>query len=192
MYRLFIIIIVFVLLYGVYLYISVKTIDKNKTPVLLPMGKLEDIQKEIELINENLPKGHKNLTMAIYENSIKYDLDWKIILSVIKTESSWDSLAKSPKGAKGLMQIMPIMAQVYSSLYFNGKEFNLYNLTDTLNIGSRILYDKIKICFRDIKVIQGNTWEKRMRNFFRLNLEVDTIFQEKVTVQTLRYRRRSI
>ena len=145
MYRLFIIIIVFVLLYGVYLYISVKTIDKNKTPVLLPMGKLEDIQKEIELINENLLKGHKNLTMSIYENSIKYDLDWRIILSVIKTESSWDSLAKSPKGAKGLMQIMPIMAQVYSSLYFNGKEFNLYNLTDNLNIGSRILYDNISV-----------------------------------------------
>ena len=51
---------------------------------------------------------------------------------------------------------------------------------------------KTKICFRNIEIIPGNTWEKRMRNFFRLNLEVDTIFQEKVTVQTLRYRRRSI
>ena len=145
MYRLFIIIIVFVLLYGVYLYVSVKMIDKDKTPVVLPMGKLEEIQKEIELINENLPKGHKNLTMAIYENSIKYDLNWKIILSVIETESSWDSLAESPKGAKGLMQVMPTMSQIYSSLYFNGKEFNLYNPMDNINIGSRIIYDNISV-----------------------------------------------
>jgi membrane-bound lytic murein transglycosylase F len=39
--------------------------------------------------------------------STKYGLDWRLVLAVIRAESQFDTSAKSPKGADGLMQIMP-------------------------------------------------------------------------------------
>ena len=38
----------------------------------------------------------------------RYGFDWRLILAVMKTESSFQSSAESEKGAYGLMQIMPV------------------------------------------------------------------------------------
>jgi len=37
----------------------------------------------------------------------RYDLDWRLVLAVMKTESSFNPGAVSQKGARGFMQIMP-------------------------------------------------------------------------------------
>src|SRR5580765_8373843 len=49
----------------------------------------------------------------------KEGLDWRLILSIVHTESNFNNEAKSHMGAKGLMQIMPSVAksQGVSSAY---------------------------------------------------------------------------
>jgi soluble lytic murein transglycosylase len=43
----------------------------------------------------------------IYKYSIKYDIDPLLAAAIVKVESSFQPYAKSPKGAIGLMQVMP-------------------------------------------------------------------------------------
>src|SRR5262249_25623145 len=47
----------------------------------------------------------------IIEAAQTYDLDPRLIRSVIEVESAFDPLAVSPAGAKGLMQLRPILAR---------------------------------------------------------------------------------
>lgn len=47
----------------------------------------------------------------IREASTRYDVDPALIRSVIQTESAFDTMAVSPAGAAGLMQLMPEVAE---------------------------------------------------------------------------------
>ena len=47
----------------------------------------------------------------IAEAAEKYDLDARMIKAVMQTESAFDSMAVSPVGALGLMQLMPAVAE---------------------------------------------------------------------------------
>ena len=49
----------------------------------------------------------------IREIAQKYDLDPNLIHSIIRAESNYNSQAVSPKGAVGLMQLMPSTAEEY-------------------------------------------------------------------------------
>lgn len=48
----------------------------------------------------------------IEKASLKYNIPFKLIKSIIKQESNFNPKAVSPKGAKGLMQIMPETAEL--------------------------------------------------------------------------------
>src|SRR5699024_10760862 len=50
-------------------------------------------------------------SQSIAETAQKYDIDEKLIHSVIKMESNYDPYAKSSAGAQGLMQLMPQTAR---------------------------------------------------------------------------------
>lgn len=77
-------------------------------------NKLKFIQNKIKLLN---PKAdYKVLAKLILNTSKKHSLDPLIILSVINSESSFKTSAKSYKGAKGLMQLMPATAKYISKL----------------------------------------------------------------------------
>ncbi|MGB9627458.1 MAG: lytic transglycosylase domain-containing protein [Thermodesulfobacteriota bacterium] len=53
----------------------------------------------------------KELAEVIYEEAIRYQHDPKFILALIAIESSFQNWAVSEQGAKGLMQVMPYVAQ---------------------------------------------------------------------------------
>jgi hypothetical protein len=53
------------------------------------------------------PTATANLTDLVNEASGRYRLDPDLVNSVIKAESGFNALAVSPKGARGLMQLMP-------------------------------------------------------------------------------------
>jgi hypothetical protein len=75
----------------------------------------ETIQ-EILSVLERHPTGLASVTKeelaeVIYEEAVRYNHDPKFILALIFAESEFWNWAVSEKGAKGLMQIMPYVAQ---------------------------------------------------------------------------------
>jgi soluble lytic murein transglycosylase len=61
-----------------------------------------------KLIKKFYPFPHRELVVA---NSQRFQVDPYLILAVMKTESKFRDEAVSPKGARGLMQIMPETGQ---------------------------------------------------------------------------------
>lgn len=47
------------------------------------------------------------LAHAVQEEARRYDLDWRLLLAIIRVESRFDPRARSPRGAVGLMQVRP-------------------------------------------------------------------------------------
>ena len=53
----------------------------------------------------------EDLATVIYEEATRYDHDPKLILALIAIESSFKNASVSERGAKGLMQLMPLVAE---------------------------------------------------------------------------------
>jgi soluble lytic murein transglycosylase-like protein len=71
----------------------------------------------------------------------EHDLDFELLQALIATESGFDPLAVSPKGAVGLMQVMPATAERYG-VVGDGKATVASKLTDprtNLRAGARYL-----------------------------------------------------
>jgi soluble lytic murein transglycosylase-like protein len=86
-------------------------------PNLVPdLSQREQTIREILDVLERQPTGLANVTKeelaeVIYEEATRYNHDPKFILALIFTESEFYNWAVSQKGAKGLMQIMPYVAE---------------------------------------------------------------------------------
>jgi soluble lytic murein transglycosylase-like protein len=73
---------------------------------------IQDILSVLESRQTDLSNVAKeDLADAIYDEAMRYNYDPKFILALIDTESSFYNWAVSKAGAKGLMQIMPEVAQ---------------------------------------------------------------------------------
>lgn len=64
----------------------------------------------------------------------KYGLDWRLVAAVIQAESGFNPRAISPKGAVGLMQVMPGTAALYGF-----KRIELYDPAKNVEAGVRHL-----------------------------------------------------
>ncbi|HVN96950.1 MAG TPA: lytic transglycosylase domain-containing protein [Syntrophorhabdaceae bacterium] len=56
----------------------------------------------------------KTIATSVYEESQKYDIDYRLVLAVMKVESNFQNEAISRKGARGLLQIKPTLARYIS------------------------------------------------------------------------------
>jgi soluble lytic murein transglycosylase len=73
---------------------------------------IKEILNILEKYPSDLANGtKKELAEVIYEEATRYNHDPKFILALISIESSFRNWSVSEKGAKGLMQIMPYVAQ---------------------------------------------------------------------------------
>jgi soluble lytic murein transglycosylase-like protein len=146
----------------VFLFIAVFTLSFH-LPNFIPgfqwgQTNREQTIKEIVEVLDKQPTDLANvireeLAEVIYEEAIRYNQDPKFILALIAIESEFYNWAVSEKGAKGLMQIMPYVAQSLSQqlgIEWSGDRtlFNPY-----LNIRIGIYYlSQLILDFKDVEV----------------------------------------
>jgi hypothetical protein len=93
----------------------------------------------------DISPGYKQVKHHIREASREHGIEYELLQALIATESGFDAQAVSPKGAVGLMQIMPATAQRYG-VAADAKNPVARKLTDPrLNVrtGARYLRDLI-------------------------------------------------
>jgi soluble lytic murein transglycosylase-like protein len=80
-----------------------------------------------------VPKGEPELLpydRVIHAAAGRHDVDSELILAIIMAESQLNPMAKSKRGAKGLMQLMPVTADALDV-------GNAYNPEENINAGTR-------------------------------------------------------
>jgi len=74
------------------------------------------IEKTISFLKDRKPGVPDDkiqvIANSVYEESKKYDLDYRLILAIMKVESNFRNDAVSRRGARGLMQINPSSARI--------------------------------------------------------------------------------
>jgi len=97
------------------------------------------IDAHLLLANPALPHGDRlRIVSAILDNSARYDLDPYLVAAVVVVESGARPWAYSPKGAIGLMQVMPYMM---TPMRLAG---NLASIESNIEAGCFILADNIR------------------------------------------------
>ncbi len=101
-----------------------------------------EIAKAIGIYRSSLDEDDiASLAGIVREESKRYNYDWKLILAIIRTESQFDTRARSHKGARGLMQVMPSTAEWLSpkmGLKYAGRD-SLYDPEYNVKLGTRYL-----------------------------------------------------
>ena len=127
-------------------------------PNVIPeISQREETIREILEVLEKQPTGLASVTKeelaeVIYEEATRHNQDPKMILALIATESEFYNWAVSEKGAKGLMQIMPYVAESLAQdlgIEWSGDRtlFNPY-----LNIRMGIHYlSQLMVDFKDVR-----------------------------------------
>ena len=74
-------------------------------------GSADDVHQTLTLLNDDIREEFFTSQIPfgdlIHEKATKYDVDPALVAAVIEQESSFRTRAVSPKGARGLMQLMP-------------------------------------------------------------------------------------
>jgi soluble lytic murein transglycosylase-like protein len=97
----------FLIIFSISFYLpnQVSEIKKRERTIQDILSVLESRQTDLSSVAK------EDLAEAIYEEAMRYNYDPKFILALIDTESNFYNWAVSKAGAKGLMQIMPEVAQ---------------------------------------------------------------------------------
>jgi soluble lytic murein transglycosylase-like protein len=106
-----------------------------------PTGTLgeEEIGEQLRSLNPSLTERQlRRIAAAVLKYSVKYDLEPELVIAVMRVESTARPWARSPKGAVGLMQVMPYMG---AALDVAG---NLTTVESNVEAGCMILGDNIR------------------------------------------------
>ena len=98
-----------------------------------------DIVRRLDQLNPHLTDPQlERIRAAIFRYSEKYSLDPLLVTAVIEVESAGRPWARSPKGALGLMQVMPYMVNPM------GLAGNPSTIETNIEAGCMILADNIR------------------------------------------------
>lgn len=98
-----------------------------------------DIARRLDELNPHLTEAQNvRIRQAILRYSDKYSLDPLLVMAVIEVESAARPWARSPKGALGLMQVMPYMIRPM------GMAGNASTIEANVEAGCVILADNIR------------------------------------------------
>jgi len=76
---------------------------------------IRQITQHLKLKNAKMPEDQLHLTAnTLYEASRENDVDYRLVLAIMEAESKYDHRAVSSMGARGIMQIRPILAEFLS------------------------------------------------------------------------------
>jgi soluble lytic murein transglycosylase-like protein len=90
-------------------------------------------------------ENQKRFLPLVAEAARTYQLDEALLHAVISTESGYETKALSPKGAIGLMQVMPATGKRYGALDLNDPAVNI-------RAGARYLRDLLAMFNQDMKL----------------------------------------
>lgn len=83
-----------------------------KHVVGVPPVPVVEVKPDYVVVWDRSPRPHSHkFADEIHEYSARFGVDPKLVTSVIRAESNFNPRAVSPKGAQGLMQLMPKTAQ---------------------------------------------------------------------------------
>ena len=107
-------------------------------------GKVPAASQTLLALFEASPS-YKTAKSALRDASSKHSIDYELLQALIATESGFDAQAVSPKGAMGLMQLMPATAQRYGVAADKRTtiEKKLFDPRINIAAGSRYLHDLI-------------------------------------------------
>ncbi len=107
-------------------------------------GKVPPASQSLLALFEASPS-YKVAKSALRDASNKHSIDYELLQALIATESGFDAQAVSPKGAMGLMQLMPATAQRYgvAADKRTSIEKKLFDPRINIAAGSRYLRDLI-------------------------------------------------
>jgi hypothetical protein len=107
-------------------------------------GKVPPASQTLLAMFEASPS-YKTAKAALRDASSKHAIDYELLQALIATESGFDAQAVSPKGALGLMQLMPATAQRYGVAADKRStiEKKLFDPRINIAAGSRYLRDLI-------------------------------------------------
>lgn len=116
--------------------------------------RIQEIARVLERYSTDLDERTRiELAEAIYEESLRYNHDPKFILALIAIESSFKNRSVSERGAMGLMQLMPYVAESIAQelgIEWQG-ESTLFNPLLNLRMGIHYLSQLI-LDFDDLRI----------------------------------------
>ena len=116
---------------------SVSNVSAHAAPAGVDVS--GDILRRLDQLNPHLTDAQlERIRAAILRYSAKYELDPVLVTAVIEVESAARPWARSPKGALGLMQVMPYM------LHPLGLAGNASTIETNVEAGCIILADNIR------------------------------------------------
>lgn len=89
---------------------------------------------------------NSNYEPIIREVANKYQVDYNLVRAIIKAESDFNPSAISPKGAKGIMQLMPATAEDMSVK-------NVFSPRDNIEGGVKYLRRLLNIFNNDLRLV---------------------------------------
>jgi soluble lytic murein transglycosylase-like protein len=131
-------------------------------------GKVPRASQSLLALFEASPS-YKPAQKALRDAAKRHDIDYELLQALVATESGFDAQAVSPKGAMGLMQLMPATAQRYGvgADKRGSLEKKLFDPQINIAAGARYLRDLIAMFPEDISLALAayNAGEATVRRF---------------------------